>query len=57
MSLYILGSISALCMVSGAVVARVSDRSRSYAKRLEILVGVLLMGGLSVLDLMIVVGP
>jgi threonine/homoserine/homoserine lactone efflux protein len=54
---YILGIISVICMVSGAVVARFSDRSPSYARSMEILFGGLVMSGLGMLDILIVVGP
>lgn len=57
MLVYILGIISVICMASGAVVARLSDRSPSYARSMEILFGGLLMSGLGMLDILIVVGP
>jgi hypothetical protein len=55
--IYILGIISVICMVSGAVVARLSDRSASYTRSMEVLFGGLLMSGLGMLDILIVVGP
>lgn len=57
MLICILGIISLICILSGAVVAYLSDHSPSYTKSMEVLFGGLLMSGLGMLDILIVVGP
>jgi putative Mn2+ efflux pump MntP len=50
-SLFVLGTLSVACLVSGAFVAHASGRYPTYAKAMEFLGGILLIGGLAMLGI------
>jgi hypothetical protein len=48
-SLFVLGTVSATCVLSGALMAHACERYPACAKDLEILGGLLLAGGVALL--------